>query len=142
MRESIASVLDASAALHDVTRLVYGAEEVSQAREADRDAAGLPVPDSIMAFNDELMAFRENINHFRSQLRRALLVVDQHDLVNNLRALGRVATAISLHAESIRDRVTAHETVDASSLDRDLGELLKTTGTLSDAVVARLKATG
>jgi hypothetical protein len=141
-RESIASVLDASAPLHEVKRLVHHAGEVNKDREAGKYSAGLPLPNSVLAFNKELTTFDEKTNLFRSQLRRALLVVDDRDLVDKLRALQTVAVEISSHAESIKDHAAAQETFDVTKLEDNLAELSKRTRNLSDAAVARLKATG
>ena len=46
-RESIASVLDASANLHDVKTLVHRADAVKTDHEARRYSAGLPLPASV-----------------------------------------------------------------------------------------------
>jgi hypothetical protein len=142
MRESIASVLDPSARLHDVQRLVRSAGEVNKDRAAEKWARGLPLPDSVLAFNEEFGTFVDEANHFRSQLRRALLVVDDDDLVDKLRALVTVGQEIVSHAESIFACAEAGETIDVSSLNRDLSKLGETTRLLADAAVARLKASG
>jgi hypothetical protein len=141
-RESIASVLDASAALHDVKQLVHLAGEVKKDHEAGKYSDELPFPNSVLAFNKEVKTFDEQTNRFRSQLRRASLVVDDHDLIDKLRALETVAGEISSHAESIRDHAAAQETFDVAELDCDLSELSKRTRSLSDVTVARLKASG